>query len=72
MTRIFTKECGCQMIYKDGKLIQIIRCSEDYDKLRKSMYKPDGFDYELFCPDCDKHLGDGHDCDNCSFCGTDL
>lgn len=24
-----------------------------------------------YCKDCKANLGDGHDCDNCSFCGTD-
>lgn len=24
-----------------------------------------------YCDKCKSHIGDGHDCDNCSFCGTD-
>lgn len=24
-----------------------------------------------YCPNCKAHIGDGHDCDNCAFCGTE-
>lgn len=26
---------------------------------------------EEYCKRCDAYLGDGHDCDNCPYCGTD-
>ncbi len=25
----------------------------------------------MFCRSCNAGLGDGHDCDNCAFCGSD-
>lgn len=31
-------------------------------------------DYSLessWCKKCEAYIGDDHDCDNCSFCGTD-
>ena len=28
-------------------------------------------DDPTYCKVCHGHIGDGHDCDNCSFCGTD-
>lgn len=26
---------------------------------------------ELYCIYCKANIGDGHDCDNCAYCGTD-
>lgn len=29
------------------------------------------FDTDYWCRKCKAVVGDGHDCDNCAFCGTD-
>jgi len=42
---------------------------QEQEEKIKTEYQAGGMD-ETFCPNCKAHIGDGHNCDNCAFCGS--
>ena len=53
-------ECNCPFDEQEGH--------QGWCDSNKPLFKKD----DKYCNTCKAIMGDGHDCDNCSYCGTDL
>lgn len=55
-------------MYNDERSLELLeKISEDVLHFTNRIAK----DNPYYCSACNAVMGDGHDCDNCAYCGTD-
>lgn len=63
----FEKQDGERIMTDDGRYI--CKCGATY--FPNTGWSKNESKRSVQCPSCKANFGDGHDCDNCAFCGTD-